>query len=244
MAAASTPKQSSHRHRLAFSQSDVVTPKPDFAGMLSPALRKELDKFGLKVIPRRKAIPLLEHIYEQTHPVVEEAEQAEQGEEERSQDDASEGSDFSSDGEDFPEESMMHRFDDEEAGEGDNPAAPLAIQPTQTEKPLSEMVKEFIRGNPALHKQVLLYEPIWFESFVADFKVKTGLGKKCKADDVLDVLDAECITFRTTASTTRRRRTRKSPKKNSPKKQKRKAVATAGEKSPKRRKADQARAGM
>ena len=245
-AAASTPKHSS-RHRLAYSQSDAVTPKPDFAGMLSPALRKELDKFGLKVIPRRKAIPLLEHIYEETHPiVVEEGErEREGGEEERSQDN-SEGSDFSSDGEDFPEESMLHKYGDEDHGEGDAAAAaPLAIQPTQTERTLSEMVKEFIRGDPSLHKQVLLYEPIWFESFVADFKEKTGLGRKCKGAEVADVLDAECVTFRTSASSARRRR--KSPKKKSPKKAKRKAAAaatatSAGQMSPKRRRGDQARA--
>ena len=244
-AAASTPKHRV-RHRQAHSQSDAVTPKPDFAGMLSPALRKELDRFGLKVIPRRKAIPLLEHIYEETHPIVEEGER-ERGGEERSREN-SEGSDCSSDGEDFPEESMMHKYDDDEEdhGGGDATAATLAIRPTQTERTLSERVKDFIRGDPSLHKEVLLYEPIWFESFVADFKEKTGLGRKCKAAEVADVLDAECVTFRTSASTARRRR-KKSPRKKSPKKQKRKAAAaapvtSAGEKSPKRRRADQARA--
>ena len=44
------------------------TPMPDYEEMLSPALRQELRRFGLKVIPRRKAVPLLRHIYEETHP--------------------------------------------------------------------------------------------------------------------------------------------------------------------------------
>jgi hypothetical protein len=43
---------------------------PDYAEMLSPALRIELRRFGLKVIPRRNAVPLLRHIYEETHPQV------------------------------------------------------------------------------------------------------------------------------------------------------------------------------
>ena len=237
-AAVSTPKHSGRHLRLACSQSDAVTPKPDFAGMLSPALRKELDKFGLKVIPRRKAIPLLEHIYEETHPIIEER-ACERGVEERVEEDDSEGSDFSSDGEDFPEESMTHMCD-EDRGDGDAAEAPTAIQPTQAERTLSDMVKDFIRGDPSLHKQVLLYEPIWFESFVADFKEKTGLGRKCKVADLANVLDAECVTFRTSASTARRRK--KSPRKRSPKKPKRKATAiTASGKSPKRRRADQAR---
>lgn len=44
---------------------------PDYDSMLSPALRGELRRFGLKAIPRRKAVQILSHIYEQTHPVVE-----------------------------------------------------------------------------------------------------------------------------------------------------------------------------
>ena len=47
-----------------------VTPLPDYEQMLSPALRIELRRFGLKVLPRRNAVPLLKHIYEETHPSV------------------------------------------------------------------------------------------------------------------------------------------------------------------------------
>ena len=49
---------------------EEITPMPDYAEMLSPALRIELRRFGLKVIPRRNAVPLLRHIYEETHPQV------------------------------------------------------------------------------------------------------------------------------------------------------------------------------
>ena len=47
-----------------------VTPLPDYAHMLSPQLRAELVRFGLKAVPRRKAAQLLHHIYEKTHPLV------------------------------------------------------------------------------------------------------------------------------------------------------------------------------
>ena len=50
-------------------QISSFTPMPDYEEMLSPALRQELRRFGLKVIPRRKAVPLLRHIYEETHPL-------------------------------------------------------------------------------------------------------------------------------------------------------------------------------
>ena len=49
---------------------DTCTPLPDYSSMLSPQLRAELSKFGLKVVPRRKATLLLNHIYEKTHPLV------------------------------------------------------------------------------------------------------------------------------------------------------------------------------
>jgi hypothetical protein len=38
--------------------------------MITPHLKAELKKFGLKAVPRRKACLLLNHIYDQTHPLV------------------------------------------------------------------------------------------------------------------------------------------------------------------------------
>ena len=49
---------------------DTVTPLHDYTAMLSPQLREELTRFGLKAVPRRKATLLLNHIYEKTHPLV------------------------------------------------------------------------------------------------------------------------------------------------------------------------------
>ena len=48
----------------------ACTPLPDYTAMLSPQLREELTRFGLKAVPRRKATLLLNHIYEKTHPLV------------------------------------------------------------------------------------------------------------------------------------------------------------------------------
>ena len=52
-----------------------VSPLPDYKAMLSPQLRAELNKFGMKAAPRRKACRLLNEIYEKTHPLVVSAEQ-------------------------------------------------------------------------------------------------------------------------------------------------------------------------
>ena len=48
----------------------AVTPLPSYETMLSPDLRAELKKFGLKAVPRKKATIFLNHIYHQTHPLV------------------------------------------------------------------------------------------------------------------------------------------------------------------------------
>ena len=52
-----------------------LSPLPDNKAMLSPQLRAELNKFGLKAAPGRKACRLLNEIYERTHPLVVSADQ-------------------------------------------------------------------------------------------------------------------------------------------------------------------------
>lgn len=48
-----------------------VSPKPNFEAMDSPTISRQLNKYGLKPLVRRKAIICLEHIYNRTHPFVE-----------------------------------------------------------------------------------------------------------------------------------------------------------------------------
>ena len=163
-----------------------VTPRPNYEMMLSPDLRKELRKYGLKVIPRRKALPLLDHIYKETHPS--------QNVETSNSLDAS----FSSQ-EDMPEESI-------------NPGPDVndILTQSQTEvtnESLAAQVIKFIQSDPELTRQCLTYEPIWFEDFCDRFKSFAGI-KRCKADSIKDVLDNECITFRTAAQGSRNSRRR------------------------------------
>ncbi|CAH2098296.1 unnamed protein product [Euphydryas editha] len=48
-----------------------VTPMMDYESMTSPERNRELEKYGLKPFKRKRAIQLLKHLYEQTHPLVE-----------------------------------------------------------------------------------------------------------------------------------------------------------------------------
>ncbi|KAI8423650.1 hypothetical protein MSG28_012704 [Choristoneura fumiferana] len=65
-----TPKQSEYIVR-----TDNITPMADYAAMTSPERNRELDKYGLKPFKRKRAIQLLTHLYNQTHPFVESAQE-------------------------------------------------------------------------------------------------------------------------------------------------------------------------
>ncbi|XP_063393773.1 structure-specific endonuclease subunit SLX4 [Cydia fagiglandana] len=56
-------------------KTDNVTPMLDYASMSTPERNRELDKYGLKPFKRKRAIQLLTHLYNQTHPYVESAEE-------------------------------------------------------------------------------------------------------------------------------------------------------------------------
>lgn len=42
--------------------------------LVYPTLQKELQKYGIRPISRQKALALLQHVYEQTHPLVTDSE--------------------------------------------------------------------------------------------------------------------------------------------------------------------------
>ena len=56
--------------RLLLNDTPLCTPLQDYEGFLSPELKEELKKYGLKAVPRKKAILFLKHIYDETHPYV------------------------------------------------------------------------------------------------------------------------------------------------------------------------------
>ncbi|XP_061705483.1 structure-specific endonuclease subunit SLX4 [Cydia pomonella] len=65
-----TPEQSEY-----IVKTDNVTPMLDYASMSTPERNRELDKYGLKPFKRKRAIQLLTHLYNQTHPYVESTEE-------------------------------------------------------------------------------------------------------------------------------------------------------------------------
>ncbi|CAG9792390.1 unnamed protein product [Diatraea saccharalis] len=53
-----------------------VTPMLDYASMSTPEMNKELDKYGLKPFKRKQAVQLLNHLYNQTHPLIQSSSEA------------------------------------------------------------------------------------------------------------------------------------------------------------------------
>ncbi|XP_077298389.1 mutagen-sensitive 312 [Arctopsyche grandis] len=61
-------------HNKYFMKTKNISPMADYKSMNSPSMLKELSKYGLKPLKRKRAIQILEHIYEQTHPLVDASE--------------------------------------------------------------------------------------------------------------------------------------------------------------------------
>jgi len=188
------------------SASAAVTPLPDYQTMMTPQLKAQLRRFGLKAVPRRKACLLLNHIYEQTHPLVPGTplarhrgkpvpEPRTQGEgiEDESDSDLSQDSTSSQDRQftDMPEESMMYEQEEEEE------YTPSQVSSGAT---LHSQLSSFLASRPSLHASILQYQPLWLGELAQDVK---EAGIKCKVAQLQDWLDIQCITFRTESSRNR-----------------------------------------
>lgn len=82
--------------------------------------------------------------------------------------------------------------EDKDDGDGVT-ASQVAIQAADTE----EAVRRYICSKPALHRKVLMYQPLELAELQAELKhsgIPVATGK------LLDILDAQCITFTTAAA--------------------------------------------
>lgn len=72
-------------------------------------------------------------------------------------------------------------------------ASQVAMQAPDTE----EAVRRYICSQPALHRKVLMYQPLQLAELQAELKqngIPVAMGK------LLDILDAQCVTFTTAAA--------------------------------------------
>lgn len=55
------------QHRFQLSDSPI-TPFPDYKNMVTPEIKQALKRIGVKALPRKKALAILSHVYDETHP--------------------------------------------------------------------------------------------------------------------------------------------------------------------------------
>ena len=93
----------------------------------------------------------------------------------------------------FPYSSISEGAETEDLPEESINLEEIAVQP---EDDLNMHLLDFIQNNAELHRQALLFEPLWLEDLHQDFKAKFG---NARLNHVQDILDSQCITFRTRA---------------------------------------------
>ncbi|XP_058459941.1 structure-specific endonuclease subunit SLX4 [Malaya genurostris] len=176
---------------------DGVSPRPDYDGMVSPALHRELFKYGLKQLSRPKAVKMLNHIYDQLHPLVEVYESEENDEVNSSQ--------TTSDNNVSAVVKKIATTDASSQCNMDSFSAELPdeeyILPAKPRKktfwcavPLNIAFYNMVKFNQSLLRQILCYQPIDLDAIYGQLK---EIGLRYETNDLIAFLDKRCITFRT-----------------------------------------------
>lgn len=182
-----------------------VTPLPDYRSMETPLLKQELVKYGLKPLKRSNAVKLLHHIYEELHPFVTDSESSFQDTPERPTTRESRRAHQPACVPPSPSKSIRDSTSCDESGHSQEDEESMIVMELDREipdsqlgspgrsVPLKDRMKIFFKKRPDIHKLVLTYEPISFEYLFAEIRKERI---RCKAQELLDWLDEECITCR------------------------------------------------
>ncbi|KMQ91003.1 structure-specific endonuclease subunit slx4 [Lasius niger] len=186
-----------------------VTPSPDYNGMKSPELHKEMKKYGLKVQKRSRAVKLLTHIYNELHPLVPTAEitSIQEVTEISSDEDESPPSkkrnvdnnslEKSSNAEDNDDKLLCSQNSDSDISSGKDPIGKeMELSETESlpENPsnIAEAFTGLLDVDKDLHNKILQYEPVNIKELHHTLRTH---GFKCKLSNLMNFLDEQCITF-------------------------------------------------
>uniref|UniRef100_A0A8C0DFC5 Structure-specific endonuclease subunit SLX4 n=1 Tax=Balaenoptera musculus TaxID=9771 RepID=A0A8C0DFC5_BALMU len=189
-----------------------ITPMPRYSIMETPVLKKELDRFGVRPLPKRQMVLKLKEIFQYTHQTLEsdseEESQSSQiipalspdgdtqlpaSQESMATSVDSSDSSCSSQSSSCEFGAALESAGEDEEDEESVSASQAAIQGAATE----EAVRHYICSKPALYRKVLLYQPLELAELQAELKQQ---GIHVATGKLLDFLDTQCITFTTAAA--------------------------------------------
>ncbi|XP_043799369.1 protein PFC0760c-like [Apis laboriosa] len=182
---------------------DSVTPPPNYNDMKTTELQAELNKYGLKIQKRKRAIKLLTYIYDELHPTICTSKSVE-----------SKVVISTSEDDEPPMKKIYNRKDIDCI---DNYDYQLGLSQEYTNKQLSlniidkekqldesefisiidntnikDMFLKILSVKTELYNKILMYEPICINTLYSMLKAE---GFKCKMNTLMKFLDEQCITF-------------------------------------------------
>ncbi|XP_018321535.1 structure-specific endonuclease subunit SLX4 isoform X2 [Agrilus planipennis] len=183
---------------------DNVTPMIDYEDLDSPEIHKELDKFGLKPLKRKRGIEFLKYIYESTHPVLHindefsgYAAENEEGIIKKVKENNSSSTCKAKSIEIVGD--LISEKEDTIIIERKRSSSKLATCAV----PLHIAWFNFISCNPQIKESILLYEPLQLESLCTSLQEQ---GYKYNIEDMVHFLDKKCINIRRNNNHSKRNR--------------------------------------
>ncbi|CDW59831.1 Slx4 domain containing protein [Trichuris trichiura] len=196
-----------------------VTPALDLTQVATPELHVKLRRYGVRALPKRKAVAVLERIYNETHPYVHENGSIEVPavkppvirRKRRAKEDLSnkETSPEKCNKPDVIEECSLHELSEERISleESFIPCAPTLNSPKKKVSRASrfwfviflqdsvsddDTLRQLLISNADIYEDILTYKPLNLKN--VHRRLRQG-GARCSLKNLLNYLDAQCITF-------------------------------------------------
>ncbi|KRX74215.1 Structure-specific endonuclease subunit SLX4, partial [Trichinella sp. T6] len=184
-----------------------VTPAPNYTTMPTPQIQaiiyqlfESLQRFGLRPLPKRKAVNVLQRIYNETHPFIKsdgsyEVKQEECAFTKRKRMDKSQKTDQQANtvcNTQLCRTDENQMLSDKEVFSLEESFIPKECADDNEEKDLHQNLTDVISRDLVLYEQILTYSPINLKETLQRLKQK---GVKCSLNSLMNYLDEQCITF-------------------------------------------------
>lgn len=169
-----------------------VTPLPDYAAMHTPELQDQLQRFGVRKLPRKRAVNVLHRIYDETHPLVPETPLKPMLQ--RTGANVADGRNYrneqlarSSQSEQFPTSEEPYHYSVSSSSTDED-----GISGDDSDSNINEKLRHFFDRNTELSERILMYEPIDFQKLHLNLK---EANIRISSKSLINYLDEQCITF-------------------------------------------------